>query len=231
MPWIFGGVDIIFDKFLNFAGEAEMYYYLNGILAELWHDKAVIECGGVGYLASITGKTYEELSKKNPFDASGNMSGVRVKLFTHHVLREDASELYGFSTKDECEIFKLLISVSGLGPKGAMAILSTLSVQRLVTAVASGDAKAISASPGIGTKTAQKIIIELKDKLAKGFDLELSEEDGFSENFSSGGDTSEAVDALIVLGYSKNEAQKAVSRCKSTSVEDIIREALKLLMK
>lgn len=207
-----------------------MYYYLNGILSEVWHTGAVVECGGVGYLVTISGKTYEELLKKNPFDASGESAGIKVKLFTHHVLREDASELYGFSTKDECDVFKLLISVSGLGPKGAIAILSTLSVQSLCLAVASGDAKSISASPGVGIKTAQKIIIELKDKLAKSFDVGSSVADDTSGGFLSG-NADEAVEALVVLGYSKSEAQKAVLKCKASSVEGIIREALKLLMK
>lgn len=207
-----------------------MYYYLNGTLAELMHDKAVVECAGVGYLVTISGKTYEELVRRNAFDASGATAGIKIKLFTHHVLREDASELYGFATKEECDIFKLLISVSGLGPKGAVAILSTLSVQGLVSAVATADARAISASPGIGIKTAQKIIIELKDKLAKGFDIDSTGENVIS-TVPTGENSMEAVDALVVLGYSKSEAQRAVAKCTSSSVEGMIREALKLLMK
>lgn len=205
-----------------------MYYYLNGTLAELWRDKAVIDCGGVGYLVTITGKTYEYLLGKNAFDPSGNMTGVKVKIYTYHVVREDASELYGFASSEECELFKSLISVSGVGPKGAVAILSTLSAERLVLAVAQGDAKAISASPGVGLKTAQKIIIELKDKLAKGMD---TAGDDIPGGVPGTGVQAEAVDALVVLGYNKNEASKAVSKCKSTTVEGIIREALKLLMK
>lgn len=207
-----------------------MYYYLNGTLAELWRDKAVIDCGGVGYLVTITGKTYEYLLGKNAFDPSGNMMGVKVKIYTYHVVREDSSELYGFASSEECELFKSLISVSGVGPKGAIAILSTLSAERLVLAVAQGDAKAISASPGVGLKTAQKIIIELKDKLAKGMDM-AGDDILAAASFPNTGVQSEAVDALVVLGYNKNEASKAVSKCKSTTVEGIIREALKLLMK
>lgn len=207
-----------------------MYYYLNGILAELWRDKAVIDCGGVGYLVTITGKTYEYLVGKNAFDPSGNMTGVKVKIYTYHVVREDASELYGFATSEECELFKSLISVSGVGPKGAVAILSTLSAERLVLAVTQSDAKAISASPGIGLKTAQKIIIELKDKLSRADFGAEHDMDSFAD-VPGTGMTGEAIDALVVLGYSKNEASRAVAKCKSTTVEGIIREALKLLMK
>ncbi len=201
---------------------------MNGTLAELWRDKAVIDCGGVGYLVTITGKTYEYLLGKNAFDPSGNMTGVKVKIYTYHVVREDASELYGFASSEECELFKSLISVSGVGPKGAVAILSTLSAERLVLAVAQGDAKAISASPGVGLKTAQKIIIELKDKLAKGID---TAGDDIPGGVPGTGVQAEAVDALVVLGYSKNEASRAVAKCKAASLEGIIREALKLLMK
>ncbi len=210
-----------------------MYYYLNGTLAELMQDKAVIDCGGVGYLVTISGKTYESIARMNAFDPSGNVNPIKVKVFTHHVVKEDAQELYGFASREECEIFKCLISVSGLGPKGAVAILSTLSTDRLVAAVASDDARAISASPGIGLKTAQKIIIELKDKLAK--KLEFSSGQGLAdETFvapSKGSDADDAVDALVVLGYSKNEAARAVAKCKSQSLENIIREALSLLSK
>lgn len=198
------------------------------MLAELWRDRAVIDCGGVGYLVTITGKTYEYLLGKNAFDPSGNMTGVKVKIYTYHVVREDASELYGFASSEECELFKSLISVSGVGPKGAVAILSTLSAERLVLAVAQGDAKAISASPGVGLKTAQKIIIELKDKLAKGMD---TAGDDIPGGVPGTGVQAEAVDALVVLGYSKNEASRAVAKCKAASLEGIIREALKLLMK
>lgn len=198
------------------------------MLAELWRDRAVIDCGGVGYLVTITGKTYEYLLGKNAFDPSGNMTGVKVKIYTYHVVREDSSELYGFASSEECELFKSLISVSGVGPKGAVAILSTLSAERLVLAVAQGDAKAISASPGVGLKTAQKIIIELKDKLAKGMD---TAGDDIPGGVPGTGVQAEAVDALVVLGYSKNEASRAVAKCKAASLEGIIREALKLLMK
>lgn len=209
-----------------------MYYYFNGNLAGLRRDRAVIDCAGVGYLAYISAKTYESIVSSGAFDAEGNLIPLKVKLFIHQVVRDDAIELFGFFSDEECEVFKSLISVSGLGPKGALAILSTLSVSKLAAAVASGDAKAISASPGVGVKTAQKIIIELKDKFAKRAEFsDGATLDSEIASVSAGAEADDAIDALVVLGYNKGEASRAVAKCKSATLEGKIREALALLSK
>ncbi len=209
-----------------------MYYYLNGALAHLGHDTAVIDCAGVGFLLTISGTTYDNLVRKNALTPSGDASGIKVKLYTYQAVREDAIELYGFYTESECSLFKLLITVSGVGPKAAMAILSAHSVESFTAAVATNDAKAISRANGVGLKTAQKIIIELKDKVAKGFGSSSDMLDSMAGTaFVPSSVSQDAIDALTVLGYSSTEATKAVRACNSTTVENIIREALSLLMK
>ena len=131
-----------------------MYAYIKGELAETNPDHIVIETGGIGYQVFISGQTFEYLPAV----------GEEIKVYTYLYLREDAMILYGFLTKDDLELFKLLISVSGIGPKGGLAILSALSADDLRFAVLSGDSKAISKAPGVGAKTAQRVILELKDK-------------------------------------------------------------------
>ena len=209
-----------------------MYYYLHGKLAHLSVDMAVIDCGGVGYLLSISGTTYDAIVKSDAYTPSGDLSDIKVKLYTYQAVREDSIELFGFFTLDECSLFKLLISVSGIGPKAGLAILSALSPSGLVSAIAQGDAKAISRAQGVGLKTAQKVIIELKDKVAKGFDLsgdDVSVQDTGSYVPSSV--SQEAIEALCVLGYTNTEAVKAVKNSTGITVEDIIRNALVFLMK
>ena len=211
-----------------------MYYYLNGTLAHLSVNMAVIDCAGVGYLLTISGTTYDTLVKKGGLTASGEASGVKTKLYTYQAVREDAKELFGFYSMNECNLFKLLITVSGVGPKAAMAILSALSVESFISACAANDAKAISRANGVGLKTAQKIILELKDKVAKGFDMSGDVLDSISpagNAYVPSSVTGEAIDALCVLGYTTAEATKAVKACNGNTVEDIIRQALALLMK
>ena len=211
-----------------------MYYYLNGTLVELSVNMAVIDCAGVGYLLTISGTTYDTLVKKGGLTASGEASGVKTKLYTSQAVREDAIELFGFYSMNECNLFKLLITVSGVGPKAAMAILSALSVESFISACAANDAKAISRANGVGLKTAQKIILELKDKVAKGFDMSGDVLDSISpagNAYVPSSVTGEAIDALCVLGYTTAEATKAVKACNGNTVEDIIRQALALLMK
>ena len=133
-----------------------MYAYIKGELAETNPDHIVIETGGIGYQVFISGQTFEYLPAV----------GEEIKVYTYLYLREDAVILYGFLTKDDLELFKLLISVSGIGPKGGLAILSALSADDLRFAVLSGDSKAISKAPGVGAKTAQRVILELKDKMS-----------------------------------------------------------------
>lgn len=211
-----------------------MYYYLNGTLAHLSVNMAVIDCAGVGYLLTISGTTYDTLVKKGGLTASGEASGVKTKLYTYQAVREDAIELFGFYSMNECNLFKLLITVSGVGPKAAMAILSALSVESFISACAANDAKAISRANGVGLKTAQKIILELKDKVAKGFDMSGDVLDSISpagNAYVPSSVTGDAIDALCVLGYTTAEATKAVKACNGNTVEDIIRQALALLMK
>ncbi len=206
-----------------------MYYYLNGALALLEPSKAVIDCGGVGYLVFITQKTYDSLAKSGALSASGESTGLMVKLLTHYVVREDAAELYGFYTENECSLFKMLIAISGVGPKAALAILSVLSPEALIMAVTAQDAKAIAKAQGIGLKTAQKIILELKDKLTS-FNVSLDESFVPETEPDDTDAVKEAISALVTLGYTRGEAQNAIRKATGTTVEELIRSALNKLM-
>ncbi len=206
-----------------------MYYYLNGTLALLEPDRAVIDCAGVGYLVSITRKTYDSLAAGGAFQASGNTVGKTVKLYTHYLVREDAAELYGFYSEHERDLFKMLISISGVGPKAALAVLSTLSADAFIAAVASQDARAIATAPGVGLKSAQKIILELKDKLTS-WDTDSEALPGEGAPSATGDVVKEAVNALVVLGYSRQEAVNALRKASGTTLEELIRSALSALM-
>ncbi len=212
-----------------------MYYYIRGKLSALTTDYAVIDCGGVGYLIFISGMTYEYIAENFIKDASGNFSDSDCLLYTFYKVGEDCAELYGFCSKDECAVFKLLISVSGVGPKAAISILSNFSPSEIALACACGDAKELSRANGIGIKTAQKIIIELKDKIAKlplGSDIPEASGENRSERVISGETLNEAVNALVVLGYTKAEAAKAVKAVSGNhGIEDTIRLALQKLVK
>ena len=200
-----------------------MFYNLNGVVAEMEANLAVIDCGGVGYACATTNYTLSQLKK-----------GERAKLYTYMNVREDAVDLFGFSSQSELHSFKLLLGVSGVGPKAALAILSTNTPANLAMAVVMGDEKALTAAPGIGKKIAQRIILELKDKLAK-------------EQASFGPDTGgsvpltvlpndkakEAGAALAVLGYSGSEVAAALKGIDidTLPLEEIIRQALKRMVK
>ena len=200
-----------------------MFYYLIGVVAEMEANLAVIDCGGVGYACATTNYTLSQLKK-----------GERAKLYTYMNVREDAVDLFGFSNQSELHSFKLLLGVSGVGPKAALAILSTNTPANLAMAVVMGDEKALTAAPGIGKKIAQRIILELKDKLAK-------------EQASFGPDTGgsvpltvlpndkakEAGAALAVLGYSGSEVAAALKGIDidTLPLEEIIRQALKRMVK
>ena len=199
-----------------------MYAYIKGELAEKNIDSIVVEAAGVGYLIYIPTQYFDMLPDE----------GEDVKIYIYLCVREDAMILYGFLSKDDLEIFKLLITVSGIGPKGGLAILSTLPADDLRFAILSGDSKAISKAPGIGAKTAQRVILDLKDKLSLegAFEKKL-------ENQTSGAAVSmnstvknDAVMALNALGYSSTESLKAVSKVDITEdmdVEDVLKLALK----
>lgn len=211
-----------------------MFYYISGKLARLESGVAVLDAGGVGYKLTISGTTYDAM----PPNRSVKEPPV-VLLYTYMAVREDGIELFGFATETELASFKLLISVSGVGPKAAMSILSLLSPEKFALAVCTEDKKTIAKANGIGPKTAARIILELKDKLMKehaGEDLSGASSTLLSAQApqtGTRGKLSEATDALIVLGYSRNEALSALKDLNTDSMdlETIIREALKKLMK
>ena len=199
-----------------------MFYYVNGPVAELEAGLAVIDCGGVGYACATTNYTLSQLKK-----------GERAKLYTYLNVREDAVELFGFASQSELRSFKLLIGVSGVGPKAALSILSSTTPQQLAMAVVMGDEKALTAAPGIGKKIAQRIILELKDKLAKeqgSFDAGSGAAVVLPVQSNKAG---EAAAALAVLGYGSQEIAVALKGLDMDALplEEIIRQSLKKMVK
>ena len=208
-----------------------MFYYVNGPLTELRSNLAVIEAGGVGYALTISDTTHAALASK-----MDRQSPKTVKVYTHMSVREDGIELFGFASEDELSAFRLLISVSGVGPKAGISILSTLTPTKLAVAICTEDKKSLSKANGIGAKTAARIILELKDKLSKESTMSGESTDSNDLTTLASGDRnklSEVTDALIVLGYSRAEALNALRTIDvdHTSLEDCIRAALKQLMK
>ena len=200
-----------------------MIAFLKGKIEELEETKAIVDVNGVGYGVFITGRDASILS--------GNRE--TVKLYTYLQVREDAMQLYGFLKKDDPHVFQLLLGVNGIGPKAALGILSVLSANDIRFAVLAGDAKAISRAPGIGAKSAQKIILELKDKfdLQETFDSSLAETE--NDAVVTVGDRQiqdEAVQALVALGYPAGESLKAVRSVQQTenmTTEDLLKAALR----
>ncbi|MBO5008230.1 MAG: Holliday junction branch migration protein RuvA [Clostridia bacterium] len=200
-----------------------MISYVKGILADKATDHAVVECGGVGFKIYTS---YTSLSDPKC------IQGSEVVFHTYMYIKEGIMDLYGFSGKEELELFELLISVTGVGAKGALAILSTMPPAKLSLTIATGDAASIKKAPGIGNKTAQRIILELKDKI-KNESFVSADTDAFSEIVPvSSNERDEAINALIALGYTGAEAKNAVSKVEAsvTDVENIIKHALKGLM-
>lgn len=204
-----------------------MISYLRGELAAVEEQKIIIDVGGVGY------GVYMSQQAMTLLPACGN----EIKIHTYLNVREDAMQLFGFLTREDLEVFRLLIGVSGIGPKAGLNILACLSPDELRFAVLSGDAKAISAAPGIGKKTAEKLILELKDKLKIEDVLEHAAhgEDNASQNGLENTDTNmqaEAVQALTALGYGSSESLRAVKKTSPdcATVEDVLKEALKYLL-
>ena len=193
-----------------------MYYYVNGTVAEIGPNLAVIDCGGVGYACATTNYTLAQLKR-----------GEQAKLYTYLHVREEIFDLYGFSTQAELSSFKMLLGVSGVGPKAALAILSSGTPDQLALSIVTGDEKSLTGVPGIGKKIAQRIILELKNKLAKeqtGFDARM----GTLSPIPAGGKTQEAASALAVLGYSSQEISAALKGVDAAlPVEEMIRIALK----
>ena len=201
-----------------------MFYYLNGTVAHVEPYLAVIDCGGVGYACRTTSYTLSALKK-----------GDKGKLFTHLNVREDAMELYGFATAEELRLFQQLISVSGVGPKAALSILSASTPANLALSIITGDEKALTCAQGIGKKIAQRVILELKDKLAKGQSISAAGESisGPAVTVIPQNKLSEASAALAVLGYSQGEINTALKGIDidAQPLEQIIRLALKNMVK
>ena len=194
-----------------------MFAYLKGIVSDLSPTIAVIECAGVGYQVHISLQTFGVLKE-----------GEQVKLLVHQIVREDAHLLFGFSCEEERRVFRYLISVNGVGANTALIILSSMSISELIAGIAQGNENLLKRIKGIGAKTAQRLIVELKDKVLK----EPSAYDKVDTSYNTM--RQEALSALVVLGFSKPNAEKALDKIIQRSgnhhrVEDLIREALKIL--
>ncbi len=196
-----------------------MIYNVKGILTYAEPTFAVVECGGVGFKCFISMTTLRSLPS----------AGKEVNLYTYLAIREDAMDLYGFYDASELETFKLLITVSGVGPKAAMAILSALPPDRLSIAVSSGDVRSIQQANGVGKKTAERVVLELKDKMAGIGGAAASVVEGI-QSVAASSNASEAVEVLVSLGFERSDAATVVGAMdKSLSVDDMIREGLKKL--
>lgn len=198
-----------------------MFYSITGKIVYLDTQSVAIETGGVAFRCSTTLTTLKRIGEK----------GSTATLYTYLNVREDALDLFGFASEQELECFKLLIGVSGVGPKAALSILSELPPDKLALCLATGDSKAITRAPGVGPKLAQRVVLELKDKLAKGLELSaVTPEIEAAGLAAAEGNAAEAVSALTMLGYSQSEAAAAVAKLDAAlSVEDMIRQALKAL--
>ena len=198
-----------------------MFYYLEGPVAYILPTAVVLDCGGVGYHLTVSNNTLTRAK-----------IGEELRLFTHLYVREDAVELFGFADLKEKNSFLMLIDISGVGPKAAMAILSVTTPDRFAVGIMSGDEKMLMRAQGVGKKLAQRILLELKDKIAKAAGEELEElaaSANDAEPVPQNSNREAAVSALIVLGYTRPEAVKAVSGVTESglSTEEIIRQALK----
>lgn len=200
-----------------------MFHYFNGKLAYCALNTAVVECGGVGYKLTVSAMTLSKIA--------GHVDQT-VKLYSYLAVREDAVDLYGFATEEELEAYKMLISVSGIGPKAAIAILSLFTPDRLAEAIAAGDTKAIARAQGIGAKTAARVVLELKDKF-KIFGEASSDSAGgssFDPAIPAGGGISEATEVLAVLGFTRGEIASALKNADPTlDSEELVKYALKQL--
>lgn len=206
-----------------------MISFIHGILAEKEDGYIVVEAGGVGYGINVPLSVLAQLPTV----------GEEIKVYTHYAVKEDGQSLYGFLFREDREMFRRLISVNGVGPKGALAILSALEPDDLRLAIVTGDVKSISRAQGIGQKTAQRVILDLKDKIGNEFLTGSSrrEAGGSDEPLraqAGGTAVSEAIDALTVLGYTRIEAGRAVRRLdipEDAGTEDILKAALRIINK
>jgi holliday junction DNA helicase RuvA len=199
-----------------------MISFIEGILDNADHDKVTVNVGGVGYGIAVTSSVLKGLPPK----------GQKIRVLTYLNVKEDAMQLFGFSSKEEKGLFLQLLSVSGIGPKGAMNIVSSFELNNLVAAIAKADVEMLTAAQGIGRKTAQRVIVELREKISKAYSLDASS--GIFDASSDSPLLKDAVSALMALGYGAKEARKAVARgvdelSGSASVEDLIKYSLKSL--
>lgn len=190
-----------------------MFYYVKGELVMTDPQSAVVDCGGVGYKLTVSMNTLSRLTEL----------GKKVCLYTHFSVREDAVELFGFYDTEELYAFRLLISVSGVGPKAAIAILSLLSPAKFAVAVSTGDTKTLSKASGVGAKTAARIVLELKDKVSA---TAVADDGEAVVETARGGIIDDAIEALMVLGYQRQAAQKALAGCNGETLEELMRAAL-----
>jgi Holliday junction DNA helicase RuvA len=201
-----------------------LFYYLRGEVAAIDLNLVVLDCGGVGFQVNTTTNTL-----------AGLKVGQQAKLFTYCAIREDAFDIYGFSTRQELETYKLLTSITGVGPKAALGILSTVTPDGLQMAVVTQNEKLLTSAPGVGKKTAQRILLELKDKMGAITELDFSSGSTSAPGapLGSGSKAAEAVSALQVLGYDQssiNGAMKGI-QVENLEVQDIIKQALKAMSK
>ncbi|MGI6668785.1 MAG: Holliday junction branch migration protein RuvA [Acetivibrionales bacterium] len=201
-----------------------MYAYIKGKLEARGSDYIIIEAGGIGYRVNVPLSTLE----------AAGQPGSDFKIFTHLYVREDIMSLYGFATQEELNMFEMLLTVSGVGPKAALSLISAVAPSRFGLAVITDDAKTLTRAQGIGKKLAQRIILELKDKIKKE-QLATAVKDGFEKADVQPGSSriSEAVSALIVLGYTRAEASRAVASVYSedSDTETVVKNALKSLIR
>ena len=202
-----------------------MIGYLKGEVAAIFDDRIILEVGGIGYNIFMPSSSLELIER----------SGITLRIYTYLLVREDTLALYGFLTRDDLEMYKLLISVSGVGPKGALALMSVMTIDEIRFAILAGDAKAIGKAPGIGPKTAQRVIIDLKDKtdLQSAVDASFATGGLGNDKAASGGVRDEAAQALVALGYSQTEAYRAVRSVGNDNddVESVLKKALSVMAK
>ena len=198
-----------------------MFYYLNGPITIMEPGLAVVDCGGVGYACRTTSYTQSQLAINQP-----------ARLYTHVSIREDAVELFGFATRDELRCFELLLGVSGVGPKAALSLLSAVNPNRLTLAVMTGDEKALTVAQGVGKKMAQRVLLELKDKLGGQTELDFSQPGAVSTVPAPESHAALAMAALGELGYSQSEIGAAMKgiQTEGLSTEEIIRQALRAMV-
>ena len=207
--------------------ERIMYAYLKGTLEEISEGAIVVEAGKIGYNVKVSTTTADLLPG----------IGNEIKIYTYTLVREDALSLYGFLTRDDLEIFKKLITVNGIGPKGGLAILSVMNADALRFAIMAGDAKSIAKAPGVGNKTAERVILDLRDKISLEDTLRGLGEPIQTQNAAgaAGADNvmrKEAIEALVALGYSASDATNAVKKApmdETSTVESLLKAALKLM--